>query len=175
MKIRQLARQRALQLLYSLEFNRLPYEAGEESFLATSARSRRGWSDFPHKLAKASHERRAELDAEIVKHLRRWKIDRIPLTDRLVLRMALAEMQDFPDIPLRVTMNEYIDLARMFGQEDSPKFINGVLDNMARSFKQKDFEVTEEERRRPKPRRQPLEVPRPAEPGDETATEIPLP
>ncbi len=59
-----------------------------------------------------------------------WKVSRMTRVDRNILRMAIAEMTGFPDIPGKVTLNEAIDLAKRFGTEHSPSFVNGVLDRI---------------------------------------------
>jgi N utilization substance protein B len=94
-------RRRALELLYALEFNGLPFARGETEYLGGSARRRKGWSDFAHRLASGAFERRAELDAEISGKLRAWKIERLALIDRLLLRLALTELREEAEIPLR--------------------------------------------------------------------------
>lgn len=146
MAIRSLARQRALQFLYALEFSRQSFEETEASFIKTSgARWRKGWDEFTRNLAKTTYEKRKELDADISKTLKNWKIERLPITDRICLRMALCEFREFPDIPLRVTMDEYIDLARLFGTDESPQFVNGVLETLSKEFRHKDFTVEKNE------------------------------
>lgn len=147
MGLRHLARQRALQLLYGLEFNRASFEEGEQEFLGVNAQRRKPWGPFAHELARRTWEDRRNLDAEIRPLLERWNIERIPLTDRICLRMAICELAHFPDIPLRTTLDEYIELARLFGGEDSPKYINGVLNRFAERYAHKDFQ------RNPEPER----------------------
>jgi transcription antitermination protein NusB len=140
MGLRHLARQRALQLLYGLEFNRLSFEVGEREFLETSAKHRKPWSAFASELARRTYADRKRLDREFGPLLEKWKIERIPLTDRICLRMAVCELESFPDIPLRATLNEYVELAKLFGTEDSPKYINGVLNRIGERYAHKDFE-----------------------------------
>lgn len=140
MGLRHLARQRALQLLYGLEFNHLSYEEGEADFLGVNAKRRKPWSEFARKLARKTYEERTQLDVEFAPLLERWNIERLPLTDRICLRMAICELKHFPDIPLRSTLDEYVELAKLFGGEESPKYINGVLNRYAEQYKHKDFE-----------------------------------
>lgn len=140
MGLRHLARQRALQLLYGLEFNHLPFEEGEQEFLGVNAQRRKPWGDFAHELARRTYAERRRLDGEIRPLLERWKIERIPLTDRICLRMAICEFEHFPEIPLRSTLDEYVELSKLFGGEDSPKYVNGVLNRIAEKFPHKDFE-----------------------------------
>ncbi len=144
MGIRRLARQRALQLLYSLEYGDQPFEAAEGEFLSVNARERRkGWGPFPQQLARITFEHRQELDPEIAGALQNWTIDRLPRLDHLCMRMALCEFRFFPEIPLKTTINEYVELAKLFGTEDSPPYVNAVLDRLAQNYKHKDFELKE--------------------------------
>ena len=71
-----------------------------------------------------------EHDARIEKAASNWDLDRIAAMDLILLRMALAEARTFETIPLKVTMNEYIDLAKFYSTEKSGAFVNGVLDKL---------------------------------------------
>ncbi|MBE6194136.1 MAG: transcription antitermination factor NusB [Rikenellaceae bacterium] len=62
--------------------------------------------------------------------MRNWDIERVALMDKIILVTAIAEAENFPSIPVRVTMNEYIDIAKCYSTESSGSFINGVLDRM---------------------------------------------
>lgn len=64
-----------------------------------------------------------------------WESDRIALVDITLMKMALTEMMEFPEIPVKVTLNEYIELSKMYSTPKSSQFINGVLDNMASEFR----------------------------------------
>ena len=145
MGIRHLARQRALQFLYAFEYGAKgsTFEEIEGLFLGSDQSRRRGWGPFARALAQATAARRKELDKAIGPLLRNWKIERLPRVDLLCLRMALCELREFADIPLRVTINEYIELARLFSTEESPQYINAVLDQLAREFPGKDFQARE--------------------------------
>jgi len=142
MGIRHLARQRALQLLYALEYATPEdsFQDVERLFLMADGSRRRGWGPFARQLAGEVFARRQELDKAIHPFLRNWTLERLPRIDRLCLRMALCELRFFPDIPLRVTLNEYIDLTRIFSADDSPQYVNAVLDQLARECPQKDFQ-----------------------------------
>jgi len=145
MGIRHLARQRALELLYSLEYSPEQFDQAEAEFLGATSKRRKNWGKFPHELARLTHEHASELDAEISPALEKWKIDRLPRLDRLCTRMAVCEFRYFPDVPIRVTLDEYVELAKLFGTEDSPQFINGVLDKISKNYKEKDFQVGNKE------------------------------
>lgn len=64
-----------------------------------------------------------------------WEVDRLPLTDRVILQMAIAEFITFPNVPIKVTINEYIELAKEYSTPKSRQFINGILDVLARELK----------------------------------------
>jgi transcription antitermination protein NusB len=71
----------------------------------------------------------------IKKHLRNWDLDRVAFIDVLIMEMALCEFMNFPSIPTKVSLNEYIDLARFYSTEKSRTFINGILDKILKSLK----------------------------------------
>lgn len=76
----------------------------------------------------------AELKALIANNTRNWEVDRLPLTDRIILEMAIAELISFPNIPVKVTINEYIELAKNYSTPKSRQFVNGILDVMAKEM-----------------------------------------
>jgi N utilization substance protein B len=76
--------------------------------------------------------RAAEVDAMIRDAARNWELDRLAATDRSVLRIATAELIGRPGTPVRVVIDEAIEIARRFGGEESARFVNGVLDQVAR-------------------------------------------
>ena len=71
-----------------------------------------------------------ELDTLIEKHLKRWKVNRIAKTDLVILRLALFEMLYVSDIPNKVSLNEALEIAKTFSDDESRRFINGVLSSV---------------------------------------------
>lgn len=71
----------------------------------------------------------------IDKHTQNWELDRIAFMDILIMEVALSELMDFPTIPVNVTLNEYIEIAKNYSTDKSGTFINGVLDNIVRQLK----------------------------------------
>lgn len=71
----------------------------------------------------------------IANNTRNWEVDRLPLTDRIILEMSIAELLEFPNIPVKVTMNEYIELAKNYSTPKSRQFINGILDVITKELK----------------------------------------
>lgn len=70
----------------------------------------------------------------IANNTRNWEVERLPLTDRIILEMSIAELLRFPNIPVKVTINEYIELAKTYSTPKSRNFINGILDVIAKEL-----------------------------------------
>ncbi len=83
-------------------------------------------------------DKTANLEADkkdlIARNTKNWEVDRLPLTDRVILEMAIAEMIHFPGIPVKVSINEYIELAKAYSTPKSSQFVNGILDVMAKEL-----------------------------------------
>lgn len=80
-------------------------------------------------LSYANHE--DDINGIIRDSSHHWRLERMPIVDRNVLRVAIVELRDMQDIPKRVTLNEAVELAKRFGSEGSGSFVNGVLDRIA--------------------------------------------
>jgi N utilization substance protein B len=140
---RRSSRRFALDTLYEAEIrDMLPLEAFAE-------RQRIGWSaegdgdesmdaepeaevlDYARSLVAGVQEHHADLDLLIVKYADRWAIERMPVIDRSLLRMALFELLWGDDIPVAVAINEAVELAKSLSTEDSGRFVNGLLGKIA--------------------------------------------
>ncbi|WP_243290199.1 transcription antitermination factor NusB [Bacillus sp. FJAT-47783] len=122
---RRTAREKALQALFQIDLaETTPSEAishvleGEEE------------DEFLNRLVHGTVEKLDFIDEMIKPHLLKWKLERLANVDRTILRMAVYEMKFEQDIPLDVTINEAIELAKTFGDEKSSRFVNGVLSNV---------------------------------------------
>lgn len=96
------------------------------------------WEDdklFIEKLFKTTIELDPHRKELISQNTKNWEVDRLPLTDRVILEMAIAEMVNFPSIPVKVTINEYIELAKEYSTPKSRQFINGILDVISKKMK----------------------------------------
>jgi N utilization substance protein B len=87
--------------------------------------------DFANRLVRAYADRQDEINDIIRSSSHHWRLERMPIVDRNVLRVAIVELREFNDIPKRVTLNEAVELAKRFGSEGSGSFVNGVLDRIA--------------------------------------------
>lgn len=126
---RRKARELAVQILYRMELN--PCGAEEAIDEATSG----GKCDlrtiaFARQLVLGASARRNEIDKAIAGASLKWDIGRMAVVDRNILRLAVHELMDDPDMPSRVVLNEAIELAKSFGGEESANFVNGVLDRI---------------------------------------------
>ncbi len=74
-------------------------------------------------------------DQHIQRKAENWELERIALLDRILMHMAICEMLNFEDIPVKVTINEYLELAKAYSTPKSSKFINGILDGLYNDFK----------------------------------------
>lgn len=132
---RRTGRERALQALYQLDQNEkaTPADAVESAWAASDDQGPRDDAAhvFATELVAGVRERLGELDQLIEQHSQNWRIDRMQRVDRNVLRLGVYELTQRSDIPRKVTINEAIELAKLFGTEDSAAFINGVLDRIA--------------------------------------------
>jgi N utilization substance protein B len=93
---------------------------------------------FAEELLNGVFDHRAELDEMIMAASENWRLERMSIIDRNVLRIALFEMLHCPEIPHRVSINEAIDLGKTFGSPDSGAFINGILDHLLREVEKQN-------------------------------------
>jgi N utilization substance protein B len=137
------SREGALQVLYQLEALALPSSsdglAGLPALQIDTALDRFfDHFDAPDKGAEQTRtlvhgvvSRITELDALVEKHSPRWKLTRMAMVDRNILRIAAYELSTAPELPIRVVLDEAIEIAKRFGNEKSASFVNGVLDPLA--------------------------------------------
>jgi transcription antitermination protein NusB len=85
-------------------------------------------ADFTRRLYLRTVENGELLDSAIRKHLENWDLDRVALTDKVILKAALCEMMEFPAIPVKVTLNEFIEISKVYSTPKSKGFVNGLLD-----------------------------------------------
>ena len=85
-------------------------------------------------LAVAVSEHRESIDAEIQRASPRWRIERMPVVDRTLLRMGVGELTHFDTPRPRATINGMIELAKRYGAENTPRFVNGILDQIRRNL-----------------------------------------
>jgi len=94
-------------------------------------------SDFGPLLFTKTVNEYPEHQDQIIEKTKNWEVDRIAILDNLFMQMAQTELADFPEIPIRVSLNEYIELSKMYSTPKSGQFINGVLDKISLEMQQK--------------------------------------
>lgn len=133
---RHRAREWVLRALYAEEMREEP---GHDSLASLLLHDPPDEIDepFARRLFAQVQESDKRYDAEIEKHLQNWDLKRLAIIDLLLLRCALVEMDSFPDIPHRVTLDETIELAKRYSGGQAGAFVNGVLDAIIKSRENK--------------------------------------
>ncbi len=130
MKARRKARAVALQALYELDCASHPVDEVIACRLEEQPLSDEG-GEFARQLIVGVISRKAVLDELIHKHAPEWPLDQIAILDRNILRIAIYELIVDDSVPIKVAINEAVELAKTFGAESTPRFINGVLGTLA--------------------------------------------
>ena len=134
MKDRRLAREIALAFLYQWDL-RGPEVLPEMDDLLLRDRRSQEVSEYARELLHKTIEHREELDRVITEAAENWRVERMAVIDRNVLRMAIYEMDKRrDDVPPKVAINEAIELAKRFSTEQSGAFVNGILDRARRAL-----------------------------------------
>lgn len=92
--------------------------------------------EFGSDLIRLSLNNEKIIDEILTKHAANWSLDRISVMDKLIITIAITELLDFPSIPPRVSIDEAINLSKMYSTDRSGEFINGVLDAVYKDFKE---------------------------------------
>ena len=129
---RRKGRELALQALYQIEMTGDPSGAAVNLFLRHFEGSVKA-KEFARRLVSGTISQRSEVDRLITAATENWRLDRLAKVDFVLLRMAAYELRFCADIPISVTLDEAIEIAKRFGSEESAGFINGVLDRVAQS------------------------------------------
>ena len=93
--------------------------------------------DFAERLAEGAEQHEAEIDAQIEKNIRGWKMNRLSKVSLSLLRLAIYEILFEDEIPVSVSINEAVDLAKKYGTAEDAPFVNGVLGSVAKEFGEK--------------------------------------
>lgn len=126
-----------MQVLYAVEVGKEPFLEAVKSLSAPGTETGDAGAetrDYGTRLARKTLEAQDEIDALIAGASANWDLDRIAVLDRIIIRMGAAELMHFPDVPLKVAINEAVDIAKKFSTGESSRFVNGVLDSIARKF-----------------------------------------
>ena len=139
MPARHRSRQRALQVLFLWDLRKQGIEEAISSFYETLASDedqalRTEHDEFMEALVRGTSEKSSDIDRRIAEKSEHWRLDRMPVVDRNILRLAVYEMSEIKT-PVPVVIDEALELARQFSGDESVSFINGVLDAVHRGAK----------------------------------------
>jgi N utilization substance protein B len=124
-----------MQMLFQWDMSRQDPTKLEAKFWRT-AKAADTTRTFANKLFEGAAEYADELDALIVQHAQNWRLERMAIIDRAVLRLAIYELR-IAETPPKVVLNEAVDLAKKFSSEDAGAFVNGILDAVNKSLMEK--------------------------------------
>ena len=129
MRNRTKSRECALQMLYQADIRHAAEAAPVmEAFWQAEAAADPDVKTFANQLVAGTLEHLAEIDALISKYADNWNMKRMAVIDRNILRLGVFELLHLEEVPPKVSINEAIELAKRFGDAESGKFINGILD-----------------------------------------------
>lgn len=138
MNLRTAARAAAVQALYLCEIGRLDAGIALETFFAQHhPEAEPAMRDFATEIVLGVSADQAALDGLIAAHSANWRVERLAVIDRIILRIGAWELRRGSDAPPAVVLDEAIELARAFGTDDSPAFVNGVLDAIRKQLEQR--------------------------------------
>jgi N utilization substance protein B len=127
---RRRAREAALQMLYQIDLTGIDADNAIKLYWATLSEDAAERA-FAETLVRGCAEERDDIDAVIDGASQHWRLDRMARVDLNILRLATYELRAVAEVPRNVTLDEAIELAKRFGDENSPSFVNGVLDRIA--------------------------------------------
>jgi N utilization substance protein B len=130
MGIRRKARTVALQVLYEFDAARHDVEAALAHLLADAGLSGED-ADFAQRLVSGVVQNKEQIDQHIRKFAPAWPLEQISMVDRNILRLAIFEILLDNNVPVKVAINEAVELAKKFGSDSSSRFVNGVLGSVS--------------------------------------------
>ena len=132
MRRRTKGRECALKILYQIEITKDDYNDSLRAFWETESRTEEIVREFAGQLVRGVKENIKKIDETISKYATNWQIERMAVVDRNILRIATFEILCLDDIPPKVSINEAVDMAKKYGDTNSGKFVNGILDKISK-------------------------------------------
>lgn len=132
MRKRTKARECALQILYQIDITKNEPRACLEDYWRINSDVDPSVRDFANGLVEGTFENCAAIDKTISEYATNWNIERMAVVDRNILRLSTYELLFMKDIPPKVSINEAVDIAKKYGDKDSGKFVNGILDKISK-------------------------------------------
>ena len=127
---RQLARETAFKMIFQMDVGKNTIEVAERTMeeALDEGLIKKRENAYILELAAGVADKKDELDAFITEHAKGWTLDRINVIEKNLIRLALYEIRYMENIPYEVSVNEAIELAKRYGEDDAYSFVNGILD-----------------------------------------------
>ena len=138
-KDRRKSRILAVQLAYGCELSENSAENLLETCFTEKNIQKESVQKYSLQLVKITHTERDKIDDIIENNSKNWEIKRIALTDKLVLRIAIAEMLHIEDVPQIVSISEAVEISKVFGTKESGPFVNGILDAVYKKINKGEY------------------------------------
>jgi N utilization substance protein B len=135
MRKRTLARECALKILYAVEMTKEDPEKCIDNFWNNQEKAEPQVKAFADDLVRGIYKNKERIDTLITEHATNWELDRMAVIDRNILRFGTYELIFADNVPPKVAINEAIDIAKKYGDKDSGKFVNGILDKINKTEK----------------------------------------
>ena len=134
MGTRRKSRELSMQMLFQGDLGKQTPDEVRTLFWASVTDIDEETRGFAEDLYRVATSRREEIDALIEQHSQNWRIERMPVVDRSLLRSGIAELLGYPKTPAAIVINESLEVARRYAAPESIHFLNGVLDAVARDL-----------------------------------------
>ncbi len=135
---RKKARELALKCLYALESTGEPIDSVTSGLIAESDLSEEN-QRYADRLFRKVVELTPALDQRIERFSEHWRLERIAMVDKNILRLSICELVAFPDIPSRVAVNEGVELAKKYSSQEAARFVNGILDAVLKHLEEVEW------------------------------------
>jgi N utilization substance protein B len=130
MRKRTIARETVLKILYQKEITRRDLQKTIEEYREREGEMDSEAQEFATRLVYGVDRNMEAIDQKISEYATNWQLKRMAVIDRNILRLGVFELKYAPDIPPKVTINEMVELAKKYGDLESSKFVNGILDKI---------------------------------------------
>ena len=136
---RRLARESVLKILYAYDLSQNPIDFCADNFFKFfyTETDSDDIIEYSKKLAYGSVEMQDVIDEQIEKYSENWTLDRMVIIDRNILRFSIYEILFVEEVPPLVSLNEALEIGKIYGNNDSQRFINGILDKIVKKMKKK--------------------------------------
>lgn len=134
---RRKAREAALRSIYAIEVGSNTRAEVSQQIVKVLLKDDTEGVSFANKVILHTTDEKNEFDKIIASHIKNWEVSRLAILDKLILRMAITELLHFEQIPIKVTINEAIELAKSYSTRKSGTFVNGILDAILNDLSEK--------------------------------------